>query len=181
MANRTSVILVQFSASEDFAASRTLHEMAIQTQQRVSKQWLTQPGWHWVLVGLALYIAACLLPAMKAPFAGETILGWRCLTVWIMPWWWANPSILLAIILYHFRCSRTSAFFGVVAVGLAVHCELSFLHDDGDIQIGCVLWVSSIQIITINSLWQAWLDRKQRLERLSLLASQDPPAASPHS
>jgi|GEM_PF-5315271 len=151
--------------------------MSNQIRRRRWYQLLTQPGSHWIVVALALYVAACLLPAYQLGSYG-VMRGWECLMVWPIPWWWANPSILLAIILLRFHLSRTATGFGVIAVGLAMHCELSSLYEDGNVPIGCILWVSSLQIITINSLWQAWLDRKERLECLSLAASQDPPASS---
>lgn len=175
-----SVILLNEPEQKETSLDREppSNQMPIQIRQHRWNQLLTQPGRHWILVALVLYVAACLLPAMKGPFDGRMLTGWECLMVWIIPWWWANPSILIAIILFCLKWSRASAAFGVVAVGLAVHCELTFLYDDGDIPIGCILWVISLQIITLNSLWQAWHDRKRRQERLSLLVPNESPTTS---
>lgn len=135
---------------------------------------LLQPGVHWTWVSVVLYLVACLLPAMHPIFGDSPIQGWVCVAVMLyyFPPWWANPAYYLSLILAWIGRRRAATVCAVVAAILACSFELMDIANDGWVkaimhqEIGCYVWIASLQIQALNLLWQEWLDWRQRRDQL---------------
>ncbi len=135
---------------------------------------LLRPGRHWVLVSVAMYALACVLPAMPPIFDDHPIPGYVCL-VWMIytfPPWWANPTYFVAVITALLNRTRIAVVFAVVAALLAMSYELMEFIDHGVSRAterflpGCLLWIASLQLLACHELWRQWLNWQQRQERL---------------
>lgn len=137
---------------------------------------LMEPGNHWTWLSIVLYGAACLLPAMPPIFGEHPIPGWLCVAVLAItfPPWWANPAYYVSLILCWVRQRRAALIFAVIAALLACSYELMGLYDQGlertlaEQQIGCYVWIMSLQIHALNLIWQEWLAWRQRTEQLEM-------------
>lgn len=144
------------------------------TQHRLSLGRLMSPGVHWVRLSMALYVIACFLPAMPPLFSGGKIYGWQCLTsfFYIIPAWWANPAYFLALILEWRRRHRAAAILAAIAAVLACSFQLMDVPNHGwavyDQEVGCYVWIMSLQVLACNLIWQAWLLWRERQEQLNI-------------
>jgi hypothetical protein len=135
---------------------------------------LLSPGAHWVWLSISLYAAACFLPAMPPIWGNEPIYGWVCLTSLIItiPAWWANPAYFLSLILHWCRCNRIAAALAGIGALLACSFELMDLPNQGwaieKQEVGCYLWIMSLQILACNLIWQEWLSWREGRERSNL-------------
>lgn len=131
---------------------------------------LLGPGAHWVWLSTGLYVAACFLPAMPPIFGNEKITGWQCLASLIIgiPAWWANPAYFLALIFYWCRYGRVAAVLAGIAALLACSFELMGMPNQGWMlepqEVGCYLWIISLQILACNLIWREWLRWRERQE-----------------
>ena len=137
---------------------------------------LLRPGRHWVLVSMAMYVLACVLPAVATPTAAGSIRGYVCLIavndpiirVYQLPYWWANPSYFVAVIAALFQWPRIAVVFAIVAALLAMSHEWIAFYEGGISGVrkvllpGCLMWIASIQTLACHELWRVWLGRKQR-------------------
>ena len=134
---------------------------------------LWMPGGHWTWLSIALYAAACLLPAMPAFLGDSPIPGWACVAVVIytFPPWWANPAYYVSLILTGLKRLRAAAVFAVIAALLAVSFEFLRVSELGwskaffGQEIGCYVWIASLEIQAINLLCGLWLDGRERQSR----------------
>lgn len=135
---------------------------------------LLQPGRHWVLVSVAMYALACVLPAMPPIFGDDPIPGYVCLSMlfYTYPPWWANPTYFVAVIASLLNRTCIAVAFAVVAALLAVSYELMGFYDFGvpdtmeKLLPGCLLWIASLQVLACNQVWQQWLEWRRRQECL---------------
>jgi hypothetical protein len=136
---------------------------------------LAHPGVHWVWVSIAMYVLSCCLPAMPPIFSGDPIYGFQCLIslMYMFPAWWANPTYFIALILYARRCHRAATGFAAIAAVLALSFEvLELFQNPGAItqiagqEVGCYVWIASMQLLACNLLWQQWLEWQRQQERL---------------
>jgi hypothetical protein len=124
---------------------------------------VVRPGSHWVLISVCLYVAACFLPAMPPIFGTDPILGWVCLTSLMVgiPAWWANPAYFLALILIWCRRPWAATVLAGIAALLACSFQLMDIQNHGwaiqGQEIGCYVWIASMQILACNLAWQQWL------------------------
>ncbi len=133
---------------------------------------LLRPGRHWVLVSVAMYALACMLPATMIFHA--TIPGYVCLTLMMysFPPWWANPTYFVAVIASLMNRSRIAVIFAIVAALLAMSLELMGFYVQGvsrtmeELLPGGLLWIASLQLLACHELWRQWLDWQQRQECL---------------
>ena len=137
---------------------------------------LLRPGRHWVLVSVAMYVLACVLPAVGSVDAENPIRGYVCLIsvndpivrVYQLPYWWANPSYFVAVIASLFPWPRIATVFAIVAALLAMSYEWIAFYEGGISGVmgvllpGCLMWITSIQTLACHELWRVWLDRKPR-------------------
>ena len=139
---------------------------------------LLRPGRHWVLVSVAMYVLACVLPAIP-PFyqTDNPIRGYVCLIavndplprVYELPYWWANPSYFVAVIAALFPWPRIAVVFAIVAALLAMSYEVIALYEGGISGVmevllpGCLMWIASLQLLACHELWRVWLDWKRRI------------------
>ena len=137
---------------------------------------LLRPGRHRVLVSVAMYVIACVLPAVPPFNAENPIRGYVCLIsvngplvyVYGLPYWWANPSYFVAVIASLFQWPRIAAVFAIVAALLAMSYEMIAFYEGGISGVrkvllpGCLMWIASIQTLACHELWRVWLGRKQR-------------------
>lgn len=133
---------------------------------------LLRPGRHWVLVSVAMYALACVLPA--ATIFGGSIPGYVLLS-WMVYWyppWWANPAYFVAVIASLLNRTRIATVFAVVAVLLAVSYELMGFYDQGipatmeDLPPGCLIWIASLQLLACHELWRQGLEWQRKQECL---------------
>lgn len=143
------------------------------TQGLGFRRWLS-PGPQWGWLSIALYVVACFLPAMPPIWGNEPIYGWACLASLIIgiPAWWANPAYFLALILYWCRCGRIAAVSAAIAALLACSFELMDLPNQGWMlprqEVGCYIWIMSLQILACNLIWREWLRWRARQNQLDL-------------
>ena len=137
---------------------------------------LLRPGRHWVLVSVAMYVFACVLPAVGPINAENPIRGYVCLIsvndpivrVYQLPYWWANPSYFVAVIASLFPWPRIAVVFAIVAALLAMSYEWIAFYQGGISGVrevllpGCLMWIASLQTLACHELWRVWLDRNQR-------------------
>ena len=136
----------------------------------------TSPGVHWVWVSMILYAASCFLPAMGGFLGGAPVSGWECLVsfIYFIPAWWANPAYFVSLILCWCRRRRAAACFAGAAAVLACSFELmgvpnrGWMAALGQQEIGCYVWIASIQILACNLVWQEWLARRKRRAQLEI-------------
>ncbi len=132
------------------------------------------PGAHWVWLSILLYVIACFLPAMPPIWGSEPIYGWECLASLIIgiPAWWANPAYFLAIIFSWCRCGRIAAVLAAIAALLACSFELMDLPNQGWMlerqEVGCYVWIMSLQILACNLIWREWLRWRERQARVDI-------------
>ena len=131
-----------------------------------------KPGAHWVWLSIVMYILACLLPAMPPIMGSEPIYGWACLASLIIgiPAWWAYPAYFLALIFYVCRCGRVAAVLAGIAAALACSFELMGLPNNTTFEhqeVGCYVWIISLQILACNLIWREWLKWREQQERLT--------------
>ena len=135
---------------------------------------LLRPGRHWVLVSVAMYALACVLPAHPPIMGGDPIPGYVCLA-WLLYWyppWWANPTYFVAVIAALLNRPRVAIVFAIVAAVLAVSYELMGFYDQGVPRMmdyllpGCLVWIASMQLLACNLAWQQWQDWRRRQECL---------------
>ncbi len=127
------------------------------------------PGVHWVWLSVALYLAACFLPAMPPIFGDHKIIGLSCLAslMYTLPAWWANPAYFLALILYWWHCHRVATIFAAISAVLACSFELLNFPNAGwyegvfNQEVGCYVWIASMQVLACNLLWQEWIVWRQ--------------------
>ena len=139
---------------------------------------LLRPGRHWVLVSIAMYALACVLPAIGRASPAP---GWLCLIIAVTdPWlriyafppWWANPTYFVAVIASFLNRPRIAVVFAIVAALLAMSYELMGFYDQGiqatmtDLRPGCLMWIASLQLLACHELWRQWLNWQQRQECL---------------
>lgn len=128
----------------------------------VRRKWYvgSYPG----LVVLAVYLAACLTPAMSTPglhggdpigargwlllYAGAWVILLREPTWWLA--WWANPVLLVGWILLVSRRPRWAGILGGVALVLSVGI---WLPPAGEPMVGYFLWVGSMVALVAGSQW----------------------------
>jgi hypothetical protein len=140
------------------------------TSHRFSFERLIQPGAHWVWLSIAMYVVACFLPAMPPIFGTSKIYGWQCVTslIYVIPAWWANPTYYLAIILHWRRRQRAAAILAAIAALLAFSFQLMDVPNHGwavvDQEMGCYVWIISLQILACNLVWQEYLLWRERQE-----------------
>jgi hypothetical protein len=76
-----------------------------------------------VWLSVALYLAACALPALRFGETGPAYLGWVCLTafpfVLFSPYWYANPVFLWGLVAYGRAAKANAADAGLSAALLA--------------------------------------------------------------
>jgi hypothetical protein len=134
---------------------------------------LLGPGAHWVWLSTDLYIVACFLPAMPPIWGSDPIYGWECLASLIIgiPAWWANPAYFLALIFHSCHCGRIAAVLAALAALLACSFELMDLPNQGWMlkrqEVGCYLWIMSLQILACNLIWREWLRWRERQEQMN--------------
>lgn len=141
-----------------------------QRPHRFSCRDLIMPGHHWIWISMILYVLACMLPAMPPIFGNNKITGFSCLIsfMYMLPAWWANPCYFVALGLVWFRYGRASTVLSVIATALAFSFELSDFPNPGwqnqilDQEIGCYMWVMSMQVLACERLWQQWLEWRRR-------------------
>lgn len=138
---------------------------------------LLRPGRHWVLVSVAMYVLACVLPAIPPFNAENPIRGYVCLIsvndrivpVYQLPYWWANPSYFVAVIAALFPWPCIAAVFAIVAVLLAMSYELIAFYEGGISGVvevllpGCLMWIASLQLLACHELWRQWFDWQRRI------------------
>ena len=156
------------------------HSAAIRRRQFVESlcDRLLRPGRHWVLVSVAMYAIACVLPAMPPVFDGDNpIRGYVCLItlsdpivhVYAFPCWWANPIYFVAVIASLLNRPRIAVVFAVVAALLAMNFELMCFYSQGfsnamkELLPGCLMWIASLQLLACHELWRQWLDWQRRV------------------
>lgn len=135
---------------------------------------LFRPGRQWVVVSVALYVLACVLPAMPPIFDDHPIPGWACLAwmIYTFPPWWANPTYFVAVIAALLNRTRIAVVFAVVAALLAMSYELIEFIDRGvpvameRLLPGCLFWIASLQLLACHELWRQWLEWQRRQECL---------------
>ncbi len=136
---------------------------------------LLRPGRHWVLVSVAMYVLACILPAVEGPSRGDSTHGYRILGMlsWNDPMWLANPAFFVAVIAALSNRVRISAALSIIAVILAevilaldcIRMALivfrlpMIMHD---LLPGSFIWMSSLQTLACHELWRVWLDKRRR-------------------
>jgi hypothetical protein len=141
---------------------------------------LLGPGAHWAWLSIVLYIFACLLPAMPPIMGSAPIYGWECLASLIigLPAWWANPAYFLALIFYACRCGRIAAVLAASAAVLACSFELTGPINQGWVlqeqEVGCSLWIMSLQILACNLIWREWLKWRERQDSLDIGLADQP-------
>ncbi|MEK6258615.1 MAG: hypothetical protein AABP62_08340 [Planctomycetota bacterium] len=129
---------------------------------------LLRPGRDWVLVSVAMYLLACVLPAIN--IGSARISGFECLIsmMFFHPSWWANPTYFVAVIASLLNRTRTAVVFAVVAALLAVFYILEGFYNHGVTQTmnglepGCHVWIASLLLLAWHELWRQWqksLDR----------------------
>lgn len=127
-----------------------------------------RPGPWWGWLSIVLYVIACFLPAMPPFFGTEPIYGWECLTLPLMafPPWWANPTYFLALLFYWRGRGRVATVLSVIAAVLACSFELLEVPNKGWVlpqqEVGCYVWITSLQILACNLLWSEWLRWRER-------------------
>ncbi|MDB5347858.1 MAG: hypothetical protein JWP89_6235 [Schlesneria sp.] len=100
-------------------------------------------------------------------------MGGECLASLIIgiPAWWANPAYFLAIIFSWCRCGRIAAVLAAIAALLACSFELMDLPNQGWMlerqEVGCYVWITSLQILACNLIWREWLKWRERQEGLT--------------
>ncbi len=127
---------------------------------------------------MVLYATSCFLPAMPPNYfwGPRPVFGWECLTsfIYFIPAWWANPAYFVSLILCWCRRRRAAACFAAVAAVLACSFELMEFNNRGwmaalgEQEIGCYVWITSIQILACNLVWQEWLARRERRAQLEI-------------
>jgi hypothetical protein len=135
---------------------------------------LIEPGCHWSWLSIVLYGIACLLPAIPPIFSDLPIRGWVCVAslMYTLPAWWANPAYFLSLILYAVRRRRAATIVAGLAAILACSFELMGIPQDGLVkslaqqEVGCYVWIISLQIHALNLIWLEWLNWRQRRESL---------------
>lgn len=151
------------SPHEPSAASRRL------TFVESLRDRLLRPGRHWVLVSVAIYALACMLPAIV--IFGGAISGWACLSSMMYGHlsWWANPTYFVAVIASLLNGSRIAVIFAIVAALLAMSLELIGFYGHGvlntmeELLPGCHMWIASLQLLACHELWRQWLDWQRRV------------------
>ena len=137
---------------------------------------LLRPGRHWVLVSVAMYVLACVLPAVGPINAENPIRGFVCLISvngpfvygYQLPYWWANPSYFVAVIAALFPWPRIAVVFAIVAALLAMSYEGIALYEGGISVVrqmlpGCLMWIASLQLLACHELWRQWFDWQRRI------------------
>lgn len=140
------------------------------------------PGGHWVWLSVALYVAACFLPAMPAIFSDHKIIGLSCLASWMytLPAWWANPAYFQALFLYACHRRRAATVFAVISAVLACSFEFLDFPNAGwyegvfKQEVGCYVWIASMQVLACNLLWQEWIKWRERELELAAESSDCP-------
>ena len=132
---------------------------------------LLRPGRDWVLVSVAMYALACVLPALPPIMGGDPIRGYVCLcfmACWFAPWW-ANPTYFVAVTASLLNRPRIAILFAIVAALLAVNYELIGFYEQGvsatlnELLPGCFMWIASLQLLACHELWRQWLDWQRRI------------------
>lgn len=127
------------------------------------------PGSHWVWLSAALYVTACVLPAMPPIFGDHKIIGWSCLAslMYTFPAWWANPAYFQALFLYACHRRRAASVFAVIGAVLACSFEFLDFPNAGwyegvfKQEVGCYVWIASMQVLACNLLWEEWIVWRQ--------------------
>lgn len=123
-----------------------------------SKRWCGELARYLILSSIALYLAACFLPAVSTwlPGLGSTdeapLRGYQCLTIWWMTAWWSNPAMLLGIWIWFAGVRPVSAMLGCLSAVLAVSGVIE-LH----LLAGGFLWLISIGLFTATAIWSTFL------------------------
>lgn len=143
-----------------------MHEQSRRT--RVARS-LTSPGTHWVRISALLYAIACCLPAIKV-YGEKPVYGWFCLLVTfseliVIPYLWPNLLFFACLIAWYLRACKLVAVFSSIAVVLAVSFELQTIWNNEPLYSGCIVWVTSLQILAANAIWQVWDDYQLKQNR----------------
>lgn len=106
----------------------------------------------WVIGIPALYVLACVLPAVKLVAEQEIAPGWMCLIPsfydLFIPIWWTNPLFLLGCLLLALGFNRTAAGIGVLITPLAIYCAFIFWKDGG-LGPGYFCWLASYSLLAV--------------------------------
>lgn len=146
--------------------------MSQSSKQLAYFRWMLKPGAHWAWLSILLYVIACFLPAMPPIMGSNPIYGWECLASLLIgiPAWWANPAYFLSLIFYWCRWGRVAAALSGIAAALACSFELMGLPNNTTFEhqeVGCYVWIISLQILACNVICREWLRWREQQERLT--------------